>query len=481
MDKKLTYREDSPIKLTDYEEELLYSNLSHDPAWLEEFIQEPIYADDGYDLSITSSNEGTISIVGRSALYEEASLKRLEAENTKDSLRGLYFPSATPSRSLLNLAAFYFDELFIIHPGRSLLGGRHSILDEIDRNRRYRRREYPEEYIERLTQFIKRLVDFNKEVLVLKRESIVHTIPPQMQKHPQFIELLTADLDDPKFEAIVKGETNTPVFIAAEKGEPLWPLIGEELNRRLSWKWKEMSVEAIREELSNRARTGFRFTPDLFHGGRYGVKEVEPVLAASILLNHAFLTAEQYSLIPVTDNQKSKVLLQRKLERISEQTSFVDYKRELDIKTSTLAMRVLEDYLPTFSFESFEQILEARYKLQEQLTMFRQAMASFAAEIDESPYQPQFHRRIEEILASKIRPAVEALKTEIQKSRDAFIVRFLKNAQTGSIPIVALMFAGLPASAVIAVSAGIMTMEAAITTYREIKRTRRNGLSLLLG
>jgi hypothetical protein len=43
------------------------------------------------------------------------------------------------------------------------------------------------------------------------------------------------------------------------------------------------------------------------------------------------------------------------------------------------------------------------------------------------------------------------------------------------------MFAGLPASAVIALSAGVITMEAAITTYREITRTRRNGLSLLLG
>lgn len=84
-------------------------------------------------------------------------------------------------------------------------------------------------------------------------------------------------------------------------------------------------------------------------------------------------------------------------------------------------------------------------------------------------------------MATKVRPAVEALETELQKTRDAFLTKIVRNAQTGSIPIVASMFAGLPAEAVLGLSAGVLTIEAAIETWREAKRHRKNGLSLLLG
>ena len=137
--------------------------------------------------------------------------------------------------------------------------------------------------------------------------------------------------------------------------------------------------------------------------------------------------------------------------------------------------------LPKFEFENYEQVLEARHKLSEQLSQFRNAMASLAAEIDESPFDSLFLKKIENILASETRPAVQSINLEIQRSRDTFIIKCLRNAQTGSIPIVALIFAGLPPSAVIALSAGLMSIETALETCREIKHARCNSLSLLLG
>jgi len=52
---------------------------------------------------------------------------------------------------------------------------------------------------------------------------------------------------------------------------------------------------------------------------------------------------------------------------------------------------------------------------------------------------------------------------------------------TGSIPIVASMTAGLPATAVLGLGAGLLTIEAAIETWREVRTHHKNGLSFLLG
>ena len=75
---------------------------------------------------------------------------------------------------------------------------------------------------------------------------------------------------------------------------------------------------------------------------------------------------------------------------------------------------------------------------------------------------------------------MNALQRELERSRDAFVGRVLKNIQQGTVPMVGLLFAGLPASSVIAISAGVVTLEAALHARKEMKATKQNGLSLLL-
>ncbi|WP_438038864.1 toll/interleukin-1 receptor domain-containing protein [Sorangium sp. So ce128] len=452
------YTQESPGRLTPMEVDLLVEYLKD--AW-PEALSLTLHVDEGYGISGLDDR----LFVGRARIYEELARRKLIEEATERRSKrwcALYYPGATPSHSFLFQAVLYFDELFVIHPGSTL-----------SRQQRVFQRFGEPGCSQDDQKFLDRLSVFDQAVLPLKEALVLHCVPPQMHRHPDFVRLLTSDLDDPGFVSLASATTHEPVFIAAKKMESLLPLIGE-----------GGDVDSIRRDLHRRAgygRSGDR-RGELFPGDSfYGVKMVTPVLASSILLNHAFLTAERYGLIPVTDDPGMARLLQRKLARISARKEFVDFRRELQIKAGSLAIRAVEEYLPSFRFESFEHVLEARERLSEHLLSFRSAMLSLAAEIDESPYDQLFPKRVEHVLSVRIRPAVEALRREIQRSQDSFVVKFLRNVQVGSIPIVGLVLAGLPPSAVIAMGAGVLTAEAAIETYRDVKAIRRNGFSLLLG
>jgi hypothetical protein len=385
---------------------------------------------------------------------------------TRAGLRALYFPGATPSREFLYQSTLYFDEVFYVNPGSTVFENHHRPSGDTET-------DAVQAYEQELRAFLQRISDFDKAVLPLKQAGLLRPLLPTMQEHPDFLTLLTADLDDQEFKAIAQERVPDPVFVAALEMEPLLPLVGFGMN-----------TSKIRAGLEFRGRFDSRGEgekPDLFKSGFYGVKFVHGTLAASILLNHAFLLADSHNLIPITDDRGGQQLLARKLERIAGLRKFADYRREPDLKTATLAVRVLDTYLPRFKFATFEDALEARERLRAPLENFRSQMSAFAAQIDAAPYNKELSREIENTVAAKVRPAVAALETEVQKTQDAFLTKVVRNAQTGSIPIVASMFAGLPAEAVLGLSAGILTIEAAIETWREAKRHRKNGLSLLLG
>lgn len=460
---EVIYTKESPLRLTPTEVDLLVRYLKDD--W-PRGTRLALHVDDGYDVH---GANGCL-FVGRARIYEERARCRLiegAAEGRARHWRALYYPGATPSHAFLFQAALYFDELFVLHPGGALF-----------RNQRVWRHHGATDDSRYEREFLDRLSRFDRTVMPLKQALVLHCVPPQMHRHPQFIKFLTSDLDDPEFVTIAGEANHQPVFVAAEKMEPLLPLVGEggdvnSIRRELLWR----SLHGGNPGGPGAARRG-----DLFpENSPHGVKRVTPVLGASILLNHALLTAEQYGLVPVTDDPVMARLLQRKLARVSDRAEFVDFRRQVQIKADALAMRVIEEYLPTFRFESFEHVLEARARLAEQLRLFRDAMLSLAAEIDESPYDQLFSRRVETILNAKIRPAVETLRREIQRSQDSFVAKFLRNVQAGAVPVVGLVLAGLPPSAVIAMGAGVLTAEAAIETYREVKAVKRNGFSLLLG
>jgi hypothetical protein len=374
---------------------------------------------------------------------------------------------------MLFQAALYFDEVFVIHPGSALLGGA-TFGDPLRANS-----QAESQYRHSRTTFIKRLLDFDPWTMPLRRAGVLRVVPPQMQQQANFIELITADIEDRDFQQIVGTRWKSRVFVASTKMEPFWPLVGQlnssrrdvvkELERRNAY-----ALHNHRRELYSSRLSG-PFSPSYF-----GVREVDPILAASILLNHAFLLSERHNLVPFTDDLMCVRLMNRKLQRVAEEPGFQEFRRVLNIGAASLSMRVLEEQLPRFGFTDADDVLRAREKLREQLTAFREAMAGLSAEIQELPYDVEYRRRVEQVIVSRVKPAIAALENEIRTSRDGFITKVLRNTQVGTVPVVGSILAGLPASAVIAASAGVLTFEAAIETYMELSRKKRNGFTLLL-
>jgi hypothetical protein len=461
----MRYHPSSRARLTEEETHALESYLR---IFWPDALWSPLLVTEGYEFhqtSLPSSRDAKVLVVGRGALYERIADAALTDKSRGRRLRALYFPGATPSRELLNQSCLYFDEIFYISPGSTVFENRHHPYGDSDE-------KGVQSYRERERAFLERITKFDKEALSLKQAGILRPLLPTMQHHPDFIKLLTADLDDAEFKAIAQEHVPDLAFVAARKMEPLLPLVGT-----------GMTTDQIHTELDRRAHyAGFgERKPELFGSNHYGVKCVDGTLGASILLSHALLLGESNNLIPITDDIGGQRLLARKLERISALEKFPDYRRELDLKAATLALRVLEIYVPKFEFSTFDDALETRERLRASLENFRSQMAAFAAQINATPYSKDLLREIENTVAGKVRPAVDALENEIQKSKDSFVMKVIRNAKTGSIPIVASMFAGLPASAVLGLSAGILTIEAAIETWQEVKRHKKNGLSLLIG
>lgn len=463
----MNYHPDSKARLTKEETQVLENYLRG--HW-DEALSTPLMVTEGYELHQTShprSALGQVLVVGRAGLYEELGRRSLSENKSDDRrLRALYFPGATPSRDILYQSILYFDEVFYVNPGSTVFQNEAHPYGDTDA-------DGVQATSQEQRAFLQRISAFDEAVLPLKQAGLLRPLLPTMQDHPAFLTLLTADLDDQEFKAIAQESVPDLVFVAARKMESLLPLVGSGL-----------SMSQTRAELEERARYAHwrgDEKPDLFRPRHYGVKRVDGTLAASILLNHAFLLADSNNLIPVTDDPGGQRLLARKLERIAGLRNFSDYRRELDLKAATLAVRVLDTYLPKFKFATFEDALHTRERLRGSLENFRAQMSAFAAQISATPYSKDLLREIENTVATKVRPAVEAIDTEIQKTKDAFLTKLVRNAQTGSIPIVASMLAGLPAEAVLGLSAGILTIEAAIETWREAKRHRKNGLSLLLG
>jgi hypothetical protein len=462
----MNYHPDSKARLTKEEMQALENHLRG--HW-DKALSSPLMVTEGYELHQTSPGSalGQVLVVGRAALYEGLGQRSLSENKSHDRrLRALYYPGATPSRDILYQSTLYFDEVFYVNPGSTVFENPARPYGDTDT-------DGVQATSQEQRAFLQRISAFDEAVLPLKQAGLLRPLLPTMQDHPNFLTLLTADLDDQEFKAIAQESVPDLVFVAARKMEPLLPLVGS-----------GMSMSQTRAELEKRARYAIRHEdekPDLFRSRPYGVKRVDGTLAASILLNHAFLLADSNNLIPITDEPVGQRLFARKLERIAGLRNFADYRRELDLKAATLAVRVLDTYLPKFKFATFEDALHARERLRGSLENFRAQMSAFAAQISATPYSKDLLREIENTVATKVRPAVEAIDTEIQKTKDAFITKLVRNAQTGSIPIVASMLAGLPAEAVLGLSAGILTIEAAIETWREAKRHRKNGLSLLLG
>jgi hypothetical protein len=389
----------------------------------------------------------------------------------ESKFNALFYPSSTLETETLKHALLYFDGISVITPERlindsftstpkentAMLGGhllKHSKREKV-----------------RDSQILTdRIRQFHHEAQELCRLGLLYSISPSKNLSDAFYNAIEQDLKDPSFIELVRHSELHPFLI----GQSKFFLLGTK-------QWHERMDGWIRnEEIGKFVR--YCYSESMDTGGMYGFMRMSPELGASILLNHVIATCHKYDLIPFTDNSLYQDFLLNKFQRVCQSKLITDYKKQLRITSSTIALRVMELHLPELELHSFEDVLELKHRMTDELERFRYEMTKFAADIQTTPIEESYIKEIERIIAMKVNPAKGEIEAKLRGMDMKFAGRIIKGAKAGTIPIVATLFAGVPLPYVLALSAGVITLEALWEDHVERKEiANMNGLSFLFG
>jgi len=214
---------------------------------------------------------------------------------------------------------------------------------------------------------------------------------------------------------------------------------------------------------------------------------VSTTMWAALIVNHTLLTTYRHNLIPVTTNDMFWQLMQSKVRRLRTFAEAEQVKEKIldhpEYKTGFSGFSLAAFTLPNLEAMSFEDVLELRLTLEDEVSAFREQMTVFAERIRTEPWEPNFAREIERISEHDIQPTLRKLQRKLEKSQKEVVLRAFKNLVSAptALSMLATIWAGLPPLIVLAVAAGLISIETAIEYYFKRERIfQSNGLSLLL-
>lgn len=277
---------------------------------------------------------------------------------------------------------------------------------------------------------------------------------------------ILSDLNDLEFREIASNLGSNRVVLYKGQAEVNWLSFLGEASGIPEDKWQHISAGGV------------------FCGSWAGT--VSTAMWAAFVINHTLLTAHKYDLIPVTPNEIFWELLQSKVRRLRNFTE-IDLKDKFwdhpEYKTGFSGFSLAAFTLPNLEVMSFEDVLELRLALEEELIAFREHMAILAERIRAEPWEPSFIKEIERITKSDIQPAVQRLQRRLGSLPTEVVQKSFKrlvSVPTG-LSVLATIWAGLPPLLVMAVAAGLISIESALSYHFEHEKIlQSNGLSLLL-
>jgi hypothetical protein len=229
----------------------------------------------------------------------------------------------------------------------------------------------------------------------------------------------------------------------------------------------------------------WQYSPSLVH--YFGFPgTVSTVMWAALVINHTLMTAHRYNLIPITPNTVFSELLQLKLRYLKTiqvnkryEEKYIDHP-EFKAAFSALSLSICS--LPNLDLVSFDDVLELRYRLREELVAFRDEMFRLSDLIKASPWEPKFQSQVAYIIEHRINPAVRDLQHKLKTNQQEAVLQALRIGSAPTIfSIVASIWAGMPLILAMAVAAGLISIETALTYYFNQKKIyQSNGLSFIL-
>jgi hypothetical protein len=405
-------------------------------------------------------------------LHEKA--RRMEFRDVGEHrLNAMFYPSSTLDNETLKHALLYFDGISFLTPEKLVLNDSHAATPEENKGtlRGHILSPSVHEKVDEAHELTERILRFYDETLELRRVGLLHSLPPSDNLSDAFYEAIEQDLGDPSFMELVRRSNLHPFLVGRSK----FILLGDSKETR-----ELLNRYLENEEVGKFVKHYYRHYGDHPMGQGFGFIRLSPELGASILLNHTIAACHKYDLVPFTDKSVYQNFLLNKFQRVSRSKLIADYKRQLRITSSVLARRVMELHLPKLELRSFEDVLELKRRMAGELERFRYEMTKFAAEVQATPLDESYEKEIERVIAAKINPAKADVEAKLRGVDRKFAVRIIKGAKAGTVPIIATLFAGIPLPYVLALSAGVITLEALWEARVERKEiTNANGLSFL--
>jgi hypothetical protein len=139
---------------------------------------------------------------------------------------------------------------------------------------------------------------------------------------------------------------------------------------------------------------------------------ISSTMWASLLINHTLISSLRKKAVPTCSHPTMQRLLNRKMSRLYEKLVAVDTGTPHVAKDVSPFNLVLEN-LPNFEFKSFEDIIETREKLKDELSEFRQKMCAFTGIIKAEPYRKICKDHLDLLQMDNMQQALDNLRKKI--------------------------------------------------------------------
>ena len=217
--------------------------------------------------------------------------------------------------------------------------------------------------------------------------------------------------------------------------------------------------------------------------------DLDKALLVSIFCNAALAAIDKYQSVPVMTGAFGVEYLSMKyrralgLEAVVASAKGHEAMSELAIRTDTrsgiLASMTLELTLADVAALSYQDILDAREAHGDSLARFRFEMTRLASSIKATKLDRELYGECREVLARDVLPALRELEAELRQSKISRLRSMLSvgNSIGPTVPFVVSAFAPIPIFAAALVSAGILTLEAALELRSAEVTHKNNGLA----
>ncbi len=195
-------------------------------------------------------------------------------------------------------------------------------------------------------------------------------------------------------------------------------------------------------------------------------------MLASLLSNNTSLTA-------------SKLL--NRLIKYSYEKDAIKSRRERIVQdagvTSALAYEAIKIALPDVSMFSFEDILEIRYQLRNELERFRRDMEKMNDGLIAQQDALYIVSNAEKIVKKNIAPALEDLNKKIKRARTGILRKLFDEIRDPKsyTPLIGTLFEQVPVHIAALLSLGLISTATAWDYLREMREIKESGLYYLIG